>query len=111
MTSPRDHGEAEEEPERRRRFAGAVAAFCESSAPLYPPAVVDRSRSLYDVCELLSRHRANPASTEDAELAAAVAFLRGRLQSWAPNREDDPRRAYDEAMRSLCEAALALFSK
>ena len=83
---------------------------------------VDRARSLTEACDLLNSHaRGTMDGATDAALDEAAAFLRSRLaawelgaaERWAQGMADTPplyaaMTAYDEAMRSLCAAALAL---
>ena len=97
--------------EETHAFVGAVSAFRDPSSTRASPPVLDRSRPLYVACEYLRTHHANPSGSNSDELAGVIAFLRGRLRSWVPTGQSDPRHAYDEAMRSLCEAALALSSQ
>lgn len=70
---------------------------------------VNRARSLTEACELLNGHiRGTADGASGAELADAATFLRSRIAAWEPSIA--PRfSAYDDAMRALCVAAVALY--
>lgn len=99
----------------------------EPDAPPVAAARVDRARSLTEACELINgiaRGTMGEHPDSDAHVADAAAFLRSRLAAWEPCFIDSNTvrwgvcgeaadavafRTYDAAMRSLCEAAVALY--
>ena len=74
---------------------------------------IDRARSLTAACELIDGHARGSAEGASVEaLDDAAEFLRGRLKAWQPCVAGFiPRglaRAYDNAMRDLCRAAVEM---
>lgn len=70
----------------------------------------DYSRGLHEVCEAINGHyRGTSDGMDDAKLSECVEFLRGRLAAWT---NDGARWAeYDDAVRALCAAALAMHER
>ncbi len=70
---------------------------------------VDYSRSVLSACEAINGHYSGSGEPmSDEELAATVAFLRGRVAAWMPTARHFGQECYDAAVLTLVQAALGL---
>lgn len=73
----------------------------------------DFSFRLADVCESINGHFSGSGETLlEADLETCVSFLRGRLDAWLDSSlGGEEQKAYDESMKSLVKAVLAIYER
>lgn len=94
------------------KCASEVAAAFDRMASLgveAPAASPDYSRSVLSACEAINGHYSGSGEPmSDEEIAATVAFLRGRVAAWMPTARHFGQECYDAAVLALVQAALGL---